>query len=896
VLLSTKWRIPPVRPARVPRPRLLERLNAAPHGKLTLVSAPAGFGKTTLIAEWASACPHPVAWLSLDEGDNDPARFLAYLIAALQTLDPSIGVAVRPSLQVDLLQPPKDLVAMLINQVGAIEHRLVLILDDVHLIKAPAFYEALAFLLEHLPHNLHLVIATRADPPLPLAALRARAQLTELRQSDLRFGDEEIAAFLNSIMQLGLSREQVATLAERTEGWVAGLQMAAISLQGQGKERVAGLVQGLAGSDRYIMDFLLSEVLERQPAEVQSFLLETSILERLSGSLCDAVIGQEGGAQATLEHLDRTNLFVLPLDNRRQWYRYHRLFADLLRSRLASTQRDEASDLHRRASLWFEQNGLVPEAIEHAIAGLDHERAADLIGRVAEQTAKRSELATLLRWVHSLPADLVVARPKLALTHAWALMMSGHWAEVIDSYLGGADSAAVSPKLAPLQALIANLEGRFPDARALALQALQALPEGDSFLRGTATWNLSLTRLVEGDFQGARQAFEELLRKSRAKGDTVFAVMALCSLGVLQRRQGHLLEARTMFERALELATDEGQRRLPAASEPLMGLGELWREWNELDRAAQFLAEGIEQAGQWAATSALDGYMSLARVEQARGDWKAADAALENAARMAEQFDIMETDDLVVALVRAQLLLGRGQIEAALRGLRRWGLDKDQGTELTGPAHGFHDTFMRTRLEKYRLLVLARVHIAEGRPSAGLALLEPLLPQLDSMQRTDLVLQTQVLVALAHQALDEEDCALAALDCALSLGEPGGHARTFLDEGLPMERLLYQAARRGIRPDYVGRLLAAFPMSERPAASAPGPEMVEPLSERELEVLQLVAQGLTNQQIAERLFLSLSTVKWHTHNIYGKLGVRGRTPALVKARTLGILPATTASV
>ncbi len=890
-LLSTKWHIPPVRPERVARPHLIERLNAVLQAKLTLVSAPAGFGKTTLISEWAAACPCPVAWLSLDESDNDPARFSAYLIAALQPLGANIGAA---ALRAGQLQPLEQVIAHLINQIAAAERCVVLILDDYHLIKGQEIHAAVVFLLEHLPRNLHLVIATRADPPLPLARLRARAQLNELRQFDLRFTSEEVAAFLNRIMRLGLSPQQVAALAERTEGWIAGLQMAAVSIQGQDKAQVTSLVQELAGSDRYIMDYLLSEVLERQPTDVQVFLLHTSILERLSGPLCDAVLGQQGRAQSTLEHLERANLFVLALDSRRQWYRYHRLFADLLRSRLADTQSDSAPQLHQRASIWFEQNGMLPEAIEHALAARDHFRAAGLIDQVAEQTVMRSELATFLRWVESLPTECVAARPALALAHAWALLMTGRWAEAIRSYLGEGDSALASQKLAPLQALIALFEGRLPDARRLALQALQELPEGDGFLRGTATWNLSLTRLAEGDFEGARQALEGLLRMSRGRGNTVLAVMALCSLAIVHRRQGHLQQSRAMFERALELATDQDGRWLPAASEPLMGLGELWREWNDLDRASQCLAEGIERAKQWAEASSLDGYMSLARVQQARGDWQAADAALDNAMRMAAQFDITEMDDLLVVLLQIRLLLQRGQNEAARRCIRRWGLDSDLSLEETVPTTAFQDAFMRSRLEKYRNILMARLQIAQGRPAEALSLLEPLLPKLEEMRRTDLVLEALILTALAHQALDDGQ-AVAALGQALSLAKAGGYVRAFVDEGPSMARLLYRAAQQDICPQYAGKLLAAYPISERAAVSAPSSELVEPLSDRELEILEWVAKGLANQQIAEQLFLSLATVKWHTHNIYGKLGVHNRTQAIARARTLGILPAAPAS-
>jgi LuxR family maltose regulon positive regulatory protein len=887
-LLTTKLHIPPVRSELVPRPRLIERLNAGLQRKLTLISAPAGFGKTTLVSDWVRHIDLAVAWLSLDGGDNDPARFLAYFVAALQTVDKSIGADVLEALRAAQALPLEGQVTALINQISALPHGLVLVLDDYHLITGETIHNALAFLLDHLPANMHLVIATRADPSLPIARLRGRGELSELRLTDLRFTPDEAAAFLNQVMGLGLAADNVSALTSRTEGWIAGLQMAAVSMQG--RDDIDSFVSAFTGSHRYIMDYLLTEVLRRQPESVQTFLLQTSLLERLSGPLCDAVTAGDD-SQRTLETLESKNLFIVPLDDERQWYRYHRLFGDLLRQQLERTQPDWVLTLHRRASAWFEHSSLIPEAIDHALSAEDFERAADLIERAAPSTVMRSELATFLRWVEQLPYEQLRERPSLGAYHAWTLLLSGRWLEVTESYLQdvGTDAEHISWKLAPMRALIAMFQGRVPDALELSRRALEELPDDDLFLRSVAAWSLSLSRLAEGDLAAGRKALEELVVMSQEMGNVVVAAMALCSLAAFHKRQGRLREAKALYERALELATDDRGHRLPVVSEPLMGLGEIWREWNELELAARNITEGIEWTKQWAETSALDGYMSLARLEQAKGDVDSAHEAIRKAQQLAVQFNATELDDLMVALLQARLWIAQGNIEAAQRWVEEHEPDKGaSGTELHREAF-----FATSRLQKYRDLVVARVLIAQDRPAEALKSLELLLPGMEQQRRIDLALEILVLKALSHQALGDYEQALGALGRALSLAEPGGYVRTFLDEGSPMARLLYQAAARGIAPQYTGKLLAAFPAAEAVEGfQVSAMELVEPLTERELEVLRLIAEGLSNQEIAQQLFLSLSTVKWHTHNIYGKLGVHNRTQAVAKARALGMLPQT----
>jgi LuxR family maltose regulon positive regulatory protein len=918
-LLRTKLYIPPIQPdaQHVPRSRLLERLDVGLHGKLTLVSAPAGFGKTTLIGEWVQSLgrtdPHvATCWLSLDEGDNDLQRFLTYLVAALQTLasgkvegiEADIGKGVLSTLLSPQPPPAEAILTALINELTALPGRIVLVLDDYHLIDAQPIHDALTFLLRRQPPQLHLVIASREDPDLSLARLRARGQLTELRATDLRFSSSEAAVFLNQVMGLDLSVEDIAALEARTEGWIAGLQLAAISMQG--RKDVAGFIRSFTGSHHFVLDYLVEEVWQQQSERVQDFLLHTSILDRLTGSLCDGLTGQRNG-QSTLEMLERANLFIVPLDDERRWYRYHHLFADLLRQRLRQAQPEQIATLHHRASEWYEQNRHSGEAIEHALCAKDFERAAILVEQHFDATYQRGEHTKLRLWLAKLPVRLVYSKPQLCIFYAWNLFSSGQLdaaerslraaEKALESsavrktdasskdqgQLSGTDILTLQGRLAAMWAFLASYRGDVAGTIRYARQSLDDLPEQEYTWRSTAATALGDAYESKGEVAAAYQARLAALATSKASGDVYLTTLANLKVAVTLRMQGQLQRVIEICQRQMQRAKESGVSQTVVAGWLLAIWGEVLAETNDLDRALQQAIEGVELIDRSRDVAMLGwSNLCLIRVLFSRGELAAAEKVVQKVAHTAREQHVPPWITNQIAAWEARIWVAQGKLDAASQWVGERGLDAGGDPAV---------------LHEVEYVALARILIAQGRLDETTTLLQRVLEAAEAGGRTTRVIEILLLQALACQAGGDPNRVMAALERALTLAEPGGYVRIFVDEGPPMARLLYEALSRGIAPQYVQRLLAAFPIAEpeqpdptRTQATASG--LVEPLSERELEVLQLISEGLTNPEIASKLFLSLHTVKVHAHNIYGKLGVHNRTGAAARARALGLLPST----
>jgi LuxR family maltose regulon positive regulatory protein len=947
-LLATKLHIPPPRPQLVPRPRLLERVRAGVQGKLTLISAPAGFGKTTLVATWlrqneklkienektSAESSHSqfsifnsqfkVAWVSLDADDNDPTRFWTYVIAALKTVYPAMDTAVEALLRSP--QPPMDaVVTSLINAITPTDIEAALILDDYHLIDTSAIHTAVTFLLDHLPPHLHLVLISRADPPLPLTRLRSRGELTEVRVADLRFTADEAAAFLTTMMGLPLSSDEVAALEARTEGWVAGLQLAALAMRDRADH--AGFVAAFSGSNRFVVDYLAEEVLNRLPAHLQTFVLQTAILDRMCGPLCDAVLGvgswemgvgeppqsnpqlltpnpQSAYSQLILDQLERANMFLIPLDDERRWYRYHHLFAEVLRARLYSgATAGEIASLHQRASAWYEQAGLVGEAVRYAFLMRDVERAADLIERHALALILASSDVLLVQsWLEQVPRSLVLARPRLALIAGFTLALTGQFAAV-ERLLADAAPAFSMPTLPPdvagelavLHAMIARVQNDAAGTYALAQQALAQIAADNHGLRAGATLYLGVASMWRGELTAAQAALAEAAALGELGGSQWIALAALEELGSLQARHGQLRQIMHTSEQAAHVSARMGGQRIPAAGMGHVASAEVLYEWNDLAGAAQAATHGIGLLrGTVERLLLVRGYIVLAQVYQAQGDRDAALDSIDRCEAWFAQTPIAATGAARAWLAahRARLCLRQGDLSATARWARECALAGDG------------------ELGYVQQLTLARLRLAQSHNDSGGQLLgeahtmlAQLLPAVEARGWTHYLIECLMLQALTSQQQASQSSARVALERALSLAAPEGYLRLFVDEGAPMAELLAVIAGRASPvAAYASTLLAAFGKlkienAELKKDSASHSQfsifnsrfLVEPLSPREIEILRLIGDGHSNQAIADRLVVAVSTVKKHVNNIYGKLDVRSRTQALARARELNLL-------
>ncbi len=932
-ILATKLYIPRLRPNVVIRPRLIGRLNAGLHGKLTLIAAPAGFGKTTLVSEWVEGIKRPTAWLSLDEEDNDPTRFLTYLIAALQTIVPTIGEGVSGVLQSPQPPPTEAILTALLNEITTLPDHFVLVLDDYHVIDAQAVDQALTFLLDHLPPHMHLVIATREDPSLPLARLRAGGHLTELRAVDLRFTTSEATEFLNQVMGLSLSAADIAALKDHTEGWIVGLQLAALSMQGH--QDVPGFIQAFAGDHRYIVDYLVEEVLQRQPEPIRNFLLQTSILDRLSGPLCDAVTGQEEG-NARLEALERGNFFVVALDDRRHWYRYHHLFAEVLSAHLMAEQPDQVTTLHRRASAWYEQQGSVVDAVRHALAAEDFERVADLIERAVPAMRQSRQEATVLGWLQALPDQVVRTRPVLSVHYAGALLLSGKFEGVearlldaerwLDTKVDTNASAALAPSaemvvvdevefrgllstIAMYRAASALAVGDVANTMKYARRVLDLVPEDDHLRRGSAEGLLGLAYWTSGDLEVAYRLYADCMTRVQRVGHISDAIGCSIALADIRMAQGRLREAMSIYERALQLATGQGAHVLRGAADMHVGMSELHLERDDLDAATQHLQRSKELGEHMGLPQNRYRWrVAMARLREAEGDLDGALDLLHEAERlyMSDFFPNVRP----IAALKTRVWVMQGRVDEALGWARERGLTVEDDLSY---------------LHEYEHITLARVLLARSTSNRtnrsipeAVGLLKRLLQAAEEGKRTGSIIEILVLQALAYQMQGDIAAALVPLERALALAEPEGYVRIFVDEGPPMALLLaklHEHSRKRPRATstnvplaYIERLLALLrgeraarpgdveaqegsspAATSSPSVPTPAQPLLDPLTERELEVLRLIAAGNSNREIAARLVLALSTVKSYVNTIYSKLQVESRTQAVARARALHLL-------
>lgn len=883
-LLSTKLHIPASHSLLVPRPELIDLLNQSSHSKLTLISAPTGYGKTTILCQWLSTCSLPIAWLTVDKADNDPARFLSYLIAALQRVEPDLGNGALDVLQnsgvvsAGARSPIEQAFTLLLNDLTSGSRPLILILDDYHLIENTRIHQLVTYLLDNQPEQLHLVIATRVDPPLPVSRLRAQAQLIEVRVGDLCFSNDESFEFYNDVMGLSLSMEQVAVLERRTEGWIAGLQLSAISMRDH--EDIMGFIEAFTGSHRFILDYLTEEVFNRQSSEVRAFLLKTAILDHLNASLCNAITRRDD-SQEILELLDEINLFIVPLDDERRWYRYHHLFSDLLQQRLQREYPELVPALHQQASSWYEENGFVLNAVSHALNAGEFERTADLIEKSGWSVIMRGELATLLSWLGYLPEELLRSRPQLVFFNIWALAYSGALEE-IEQKLQNVDLHSVQGEVATVRAHIAAVHGDITLAIALAREASEQLSAENTLLRGIVAQTLGLAYHWSGNPRAASQELSRAIKLSQEADEPFLTMTAMAFLGRALEVQGELHQAANTYQQMLELVDQPGRHPVPFAGMAYVGIAGLLYEWNDLEGAKAHAIKGINLSEQGGFIPyQLAGSIILAHVSLACGDLPGAQKIMAQVGHLEQKCDYA----YVLAIsseLRTELWLEQGKLSTALQWAKHHPLIQTSKPSLA---------FEVEQITAVRILLARNEQLP--RASANqivicLKHLDWLLEEARTAERAGSIIRLLVLQAKTLLIQGNHEAAVIKLGEALSLAKPEGYMRVFINEGALIEELLRRIGSRGITPRFVVELITAIqksPQHENIETQA----LIDPLSKRELEVLHLLADGYSNLDIADRCVITVGTVKAHTASIYRKLNVNSRTQAVARARELELL-------
>jgi len=892
-LLNTKFQLPPLPAQVVLRTRVFELLDRSlhPNLRLTLLSAPAGYGKTTALLSWLAQRALPAAWLSLDENDNDPARFLKYLLAAYQAAFPGLELPSLATGDFPDLELQDNLLNPLINELGRTAQQKLLVLDDYHQLQSEAIHRQVGYLLDFLPAQAHVIIATRADPPLALTRLRGRGQLNELRMTELRFQGQEARAFLEKAVGAGLEPEALAEIARRTEGWISGLQMAACSFRDS--RDPAGFLQHFSGTDRYIMDYLLDEVLRRQPEELQRFLLDTSILRRMCGPLCDSLFTDEGrrsrSGRELLLTLERANLFIAALDANREWYRYHQLFADLLQARLAAKSPQRIPLLHRRASAWYEGEGLTEEAIQHALQSQDSAYAADLIERTAQSMLMRSETSTLLRWIQQLPEHELHQRPRLAIYRAWVLLFIGAPFSSFEDQLGEGINHDDPPGSAmTLLAFITLFQGHIERGLEYARQALRLLPPEEIFLREFTSYCAAAAQIGLGQLDSALQQLEQSRIESQHSGNQAAAILILCEIAEQRMKQLKLSDAEELYRRALDLGRSESGKLLPIAGQALIGLGDIALERYDLELCDEHLREGIGLSERWSLIGTIKGYYTMVLLQDAQGEDLLLQQSLATLKELARRFDITEFDDLIVELLEQIIHLHHGELES----VRSWIAALQEARADTRSDLTHEQQSLMSRLYRYQLPVLVRMSIADGDFQQALDKLAELIRLSYEPDRPFLRIEAGILQALALHSLKQEEPALEALHGALQLAQPAGVIRPFLVEGPIIPDLLDTGRGRWNEPDLsrfayeILKKSGSSRMTSRAARSS----LPEPLSPRELEVLSYLPSGMTMADLADELVVSVNTVRSHIKSIYAKLGVHNRQQAVQRASELELLP------
>lgn len=893
-ILDTKIHAPGRRPAMVPRPRLAALLDRGLASKMTLVSAPPGFGKSTLVADWlagSGAGRRSAAWVSLDRGDDDPVTFWAYVAAALTAASPDLAETTRP-LRDAADAPFASLLAPLVNALGSASGDTVLVLDDYHVIESPAIHDGVMFLLEHAPATFHLIVTTRSDPPLPLARLRARGELVEIRAADLRFTTEEAETFLNGTMGLTLSSGDVAALEGRTEGWIAALQLAALSVSG--RRDAHRFIAEFAGDDRYIVDYLVAEVLHRQPDDMRDFLLETSILRRMTGATCDAVTGRRDG-RAVLETLERGNLFVVPLDAQRRWYRYHHLFADVLQAHLQDERPERVAGLHGRASAWFEGEGDLQEAIRHAFASGDHARAAELLERAVPSLRQARQETLMRRWFEALPPELFADRPVLSIEYVGALMAIGDVAgverplQIAERWIDrpGPDMVVVDERefrrlpaqVAMYRAALARIHGDNPGTMLHARRVFDLAAEDDHLGRGAGAALLGLANWSAGDLDEASRWYAEAIASLGRAGHRSDVLGCTLAAADIRRAQGRLGDALRLLRNGADTAGVPDGPPARGAVDMHIGMAEILLEQGDVGSAADHLQRARDMGEEHGLPqSPYRSRVVAARLAQIDGDLDGASALLAEAARV---FNSDFSPDIrPIASQMARIRIAQGRLDDA------WAWARDRGLTAVDELDYLHES---------EHLTLARLLVAQGvrddDPTSldqALGLTERLHAAAEDGGRSGAVIEALVVGALARVARGDRDGAVDAVRRAAALAEPDGHVRVFLDEGPQMTSLLRLAATGRAAPRFTQRLLAGARATPPPPVGTS--VLVEPLSERELDVLRLLRSDLDGPDIARELVVSLNTLRTHTKNIYAKLGVSSRRAAVRRAEELDLLP------